>query len=337
VTLGENDIVEPSADTAIDDEKFHVNVYRARPVTIVDEAGDRTFAYSAATTPRSVAQQAGVTVYPEDKVEASLPDNFLKEGVLGEKVYIERSVAANINLYGTHVPVRTLSNTVNELLREKNVKLEPGDTVQPALDAPITSQLQIFVLRPGTQIATAEEEIAMPVEVVEDASLSFGVQAIRQKGSPGKKVVTYQLQLMNGKETGRTKIQEVVSVEVVKQVVARGKAVYIPGDKASQMIAAGIPASDHAFVEYILSHESGWCPTKMQGQIGTCPAFPPASVPSNLGYGLGQATPGSKMAPYGADWMSNPVTQLKWANSYAKGRFGSWSAAYNYWLSHHNW
>lgn len=336
VTLGENDIVEPTKNTPIDDEKFHINVYRARPVTIID-GGNRTFAYSAAVTPRSVAQQAGIMVYPEDKVETTIPDNFLKEGVLGEKVSIERSVAANINLYGAHVPVRTLSKTVNELLREKNVKLEPGDTVQPALDAPITPQLQIFVLRPGTQIATTEEVIPMPMEVIEDQSLSFGVQVVRQQGTPGKRVVTYQIQLVNGQEVGRTKIQEIVSVEAVKQIVARGKAVYIPADKSEWMAAAGISPSDYPYVDYIMSHESGWCPTKVQGQYGACPPFPPASIPTGRGYGIGQATPGTKMSPYGADWQTNAVTQLKWAIAYVKGRYGSWQAAYNYWLANKHW
>ena len=336
IKLGQNDIVEPTPETPIDDEKFHINVYRARPVTII-EGGNRIFAYSAAATPRSVAQQAGVIVYPEDKIESAVPENFLREGVLGEKVVIDHATPANINLYGTHVPVRTHSKTVAELLKEKNVKLEANDSVQPALETPITPQVQIFVLRSGTQIASVEEEIAMPNEVTEDAGLSFGVQVVRQKGAPGKKVVTYQINLENGREVGRTKIQEVVSVEPVKQIVARGKAVFIPGDKTSQMLAAGIPASDHAYVDYIMTRESGWCPTKLQGQIGYCPAFPPASIPAGRGYGLGQATPGSKMAPFGADWMSNPVTQLKWANSYAKGRFGTWHAAYNYWQTNHHW
>jgi uncharacterized protein YabE (DUF348 family) len=87
--LEKYDIVEPSADSKIYSDKFHINVYRARPVTI-EENGERTFAYSAATTPRSVVRQAGIRVYPEDIVESKLPENFLKEEVLGEKVVIDR-------------------------------------------------------------------------------------------------------------------------------------------------------------------------------------------------------------------------------------------------------
>jgi hypothetical protein len=43
------------------------------------------------------------------------------------------------------------------------------------------------------------------------------------------------------------------------------------------------------------------------------------------------------MASAGADWATNPVTQLKWCNGYAVGRYGSWGAAYNHWLANHNW
>lgn len=114
--LEEFDIVEPAADSKIYSDKFHINVYRARPVTI-EENGERTFAYSAATTPRSVVKQAGIKVYPEDIVESKLPENFLKEEVLGEKVVIDRSTAANINLYGSHVPIRTYLIRYNAFAR----------------------------------------------------------------------------------------------------------------------------------------------------------------------------------------------------------------------------
>jgi hypothetical protein len=88
------------------------------------------------------------------------------------------------------------------------------------------------------------------------------------------------------------------------------------------MAAAGISRSDFAYVNYIVSHESGWNAA--------------ARNPSGA-FGLCQALPGSKMATAGADWATNPVTQLRWCNGYAVGRYGSWAGAYNYWLSHHYW
>lgn len=51
-------------------------------------------------------------------------------------------------------------------------------------------------------------------------------------------------------------------------------------------------------------------------------------------YGIPQALPGSKMASAGADWRTNPVTQLKWMNNYVIQRYGSWANALNHSYTH---
>ncbi len=101
-------------------------------------------------------------------------------------------------------------------------------------------------------------------------------------------------------------------------------AVQIPGSHADWMRAAGIAASDFGYVSYIIDHESGWVCTKWNYR-------------GSGAYGLGQAMPAGKMAAYGSDYMTNPVTQLRWANAYAVGRYGSWAAAYGHWLARHSW
>ena len=40
-------------------------------------------------------------------------------------------------------------------------------------------------------------------------------------------------------------------------------------------------------------------------------------------YGIPQALPGIKMASEGADWLTNPETQIRWGVGYIKGRYGS--------------
>ncbi len=80
------------------------------------------------------------------------------------------------------------------------------------------------------------------------------------------------------------------------------------------MAYVGISASDYDNVDYIIEHESHWR----------------WNVPNHSGsaaYGLPQANPGSKMSTAGADWATNPITQMKWANDYAIQRYGSWSNA----------
>lgn len=331
IKVNPGDVVEPDMDSQIVTDNFRINVYRAVPVTIVD--GDRkVFAYSAASTPRSIVKQAGMEVYPEDKLELLPADNFLIEASIGQRVVVQRSTPVNVNIYGTPVQLRSRAKTVGDLLVERGLKLDKKDVVQPTKDAKVSANMQIYLLREGQKVVTEESTVAMPEEVVEDGSLTFGTVAVRQQGAPGKKVITYLIQVKDGKET-RSILQEITTQEPVKQIVAKGKAVQIPSDKQAVMAAAGIKPSDYPYVDFIVSHESGWCPTKMQGSPGVCPPYAPDSIPSGLGYGLGQATPGTKMAPFGADWKTSAVTQLKWATSYAS-RYGGWSGAYNTWRQH---
>lgn len=321
IKLNTGDVVEPSKDTEIIGDNFRVNVYRAVPVTVID-GEQKTYAYSAAATPRSIVKQAGVKVYPEDKLDLMPTDNFLTDSSIGERVVINRATPININLYGTPLAIRTHAKTVKDLLKEKNITLQSGDTVQPSPNTPITTNTQVFVIHKGKQIVNEEQEVAMPVQTVDDDSLSFGTTAIRQQGSPGKKVITYEVELQNGVEVSRRAIQEVVSVQPVTQVVAKGTYVNIAKDRTSVMAAAGISKSDYTYVDYIVEHESHWNPVARNASSGA--------------YGLCQALPGSKMASAGSDWQSNPVTQLKWCSGYAS-KFGGWAGAYSYWVSHGYW
>jgi hypothetical protein len=43
---------------------------------------------------------------------------------------------------------------------------------------------------------------------------------------------------------------------------------------------------------------------------------------SSCAYGIPQALPGSKMASAGADWLTNPATQITWGLDYIQGRYG---------------
>lgn len=318
IKVGEGDVVEPAQDTPIRQDDFRINVYRSKPVEVID-SGRRTLAFSAAATPRSVAKQAGVTLYPEDELVTQPVTEFLRDRTLGAKVIVDRATPVMVNLYGQPLEIRTQAETVGELLKERNIKLGKDDSVQPVASTKLSAQSQVFLLRQGTKIASITEEIPMPVEAIHDPNLAMGTSAVRQQGAPGQKVVTYQLNLQNGQEVGRTVIQEVVSKTPVKQIVVQGTS--LSGIKGN-MGLAGIKPSDYQYVDYIVSKESRWNPLA-QNASGA--------------YGLCQALPGSKMASAGADWQTNPVTQLRWCNGYAVGRYGSWAAAYNFWVSHHYW
>ncbi len=55
---------------------------------------------------------------------------------------------------------------------------------------------------------------------------------------------------------------------------------------------------------------------------------------SSGAYGIPQALPASKMAVYGADYLTNPVPQIKWGLDYIKGRYNTPCGAWSFWQSH---
>lgn len=55
---------------------------------------------------------------------------------------------------------------------------------------------------------------------------------------------------------------------------------------------------------------------------------------SSGAYGIPQALPGSKMATAGADWRTNPATQIKWGLGYIQERYGSPCGAWGFKQSH---
>lgn len=61
-----------------------------------------------------------------------------------------------------------------------------------------------------------------------------------------------------------------------------------------------------------------------------------ADNPTSSAYGIPQALPGSKMSSAGADWATNPVTQIRWGLGYIDARYGSPCAAWAHSESH-NW
>lgn len=51
---------------------------------------------------------------------------------------------------------------------------------------------------------------------------------------------------------------------------------------------------------------------------------------SSGAFGIPQALPGSKMSSAGADWQTNPATQIAWGLGYISGRYGSPCGAWGY-------
>ncbi|MEI7682690.1 MAG: ubiquitin-like domain-containing protein [Candidatus Saccharibacteria bacterium] len=323
VQVGEHDVVEPSRDAEITDDNFSINVYRAHAVTIVDtsDAGKKTSlaTYTAQQSPTSIVKQAGIQLLPEDTAVLAPSDNVLRDGIISQKVVVDRATPVKLNLYGVTYDVRTHANTVEELMKERSIKYDAA-SVSPALATPIKTNDAIFVTNPGKKIATTEEIIVAGQITVNDPNLALGQTKVQSEGVDGKRVVVYEV----AADGTQKALQTVIVIEPVAKVIAKGSKVVanrIGGDKGSILTAAGVPAGQQAAADFVISRESGW--NLAAHNSGGC-------------LGLGQACPGSKLVNACPNWDTDATCQVRFFSGYSS-RYGGWQGAQEFWLLHGWW
>jgi len=121
---------------------------------------------------------------------------------------------------------------------------------------------------------------------------------------------------------------------VINQVTLTSTVSATSGSHYDLVVAAGISASDFQYVDYIVMREGSYNPCIVNGGAIDCNY---AINGGQKAYGTCQSLPGKKMASAGSDWATNTVTQLRWCNSYALARYGSWANAYAFWLNNKYW
>lgn len=210
------DVVEPGLDSEMVAERYNVNIFRARPVTIVD-GGKRLRVTTAQQTPILIAKAAGLEIFNEDKTTVAKADNVAVDGA-DMVMRVERALAVNFILYGKTSTIRTHAKTVGELLKDKHITMKKDDTLSMDLSAKIVPGMKIELWRNGKQTVTVEEEVKFETEKIKDANRETSYREVKQAGENGKKNVTYEIEMKNGTEVSRKEIASVVTKEPKKQV-----------------------------------------------------------------------------------------------------------------------
>ena len=201
---------------------------------------------------------------------------------------------------------------------------EAGPPTSPASPA-VVERIELAgpVLAPPAEILVRTESVEEAVEPNaierENARLPEGERRAASVGKPGRLLATYSVTLINGVEVGRVPITRVVIAEPVDGIVEVGTLV-VPERPAvaegsnraiGQDLAAayGWTGAQWRCLDVLWERESNWRHL--------------AANPSSGAYGIPQALPGSKMASFGADWKTNPATQIAWGLNYIDDRYGS--------------
>lgn len=316
-----HDVVEPSLDSELVASNYSINIYRARPITVVDGVVKKNIT-TAEQTPERIAKAAGITIYSEDQTDFSAPSDMLSNGS-SQVMSIDRATVVQFTLYGKHAEVRTRATTVEEFLKEKSIKISANDYLSVDRGQAISAGMAIELWREGKQTVTVEEEVDFEIEKVQDANREVGYREVKTPGVKGKRNATYEIEMKNGQEVSRSEIASVMIEEPKKQVEVVGAKLPTPTNPTEaqaigkeMMLAAGFGEDQWGCLYNLWMRESGWRTT--------------AGNVSSGAYGIPQSLPASKMAAFGDDYLTNPRTQIAWGLSYIKGRYGTpcggWSA-----------
>lgn len=296
ITLDSKDAVEPSVNEILVASNYQINIYRARPVIIVD-GNIRQKVMTPYQTADQIAASAGVTLFPEDKTLIDRVDN-LAEGA-GLQLTITRATPFQFTLYGKTTIARTQGKTVGEMLTGKGLKLSSDDRVTPSQDTPLINNLIVRVWREGKQTISVDEFVDFDIDKTEDTNQSVGYLDVITPGVKGVRSVTYEVIIQDGQEVSRTEIASVIMKPATKQVEIVGvKGEYTtPSENETItwgfLISNGFSRLQTAGIMGNLMQEHGFRTTSASG-----------------GYGLVQWTGGRKTELLAMPYPENIYTQL---------------------------
>lgn len=233
VTVAPQDQVEPGLNDPLVATDYTINIYRARPVIVVDGA-IREKIMTAAQTAQSISAAAGIKLHDEDLAEVSASDDVVADGA-GVTLTIDRATEFTLNLYGTQSTAYSRATTVGEMLKKKEIRLAADDSLSLDPSTPMTPGMTVAVWRNGIQTATVEEPITFPTRKVQDADQPASYRKIQTPGTNGRKNVTYEITMQNGKEVSRKIIQSVTLEEPKEQVEIVGAKPSFEGDFAAAL------------------------------------------------------------------------------------------------------
>lgn len=304
------------------------------PVRVVADGQTVSVVAERGMSARDVAASAGVTASPLDEVTVGLDTDG---GVVVRVVRVwrgeetvstaDKAVEEKRDTDGLLVGEWTLTPGADGAhdVTMFSVKRD-GERVHSVVLGENTVAARPAVREVGTKPVSPEALIAAgvdPASPVSEETDSAGVVTARYRAPLYSLTSREDVDRLLGKTSSADGATDAQGASAGGASASSAPAFNPSGSKADWMRAAGISDSDFGYVDYIISHESGWNYRAVNASSGA--------------YGLPQSLPAGKLASAGADWCDNPVTQLRWAHNYAVGRYGSWEAAYRFWTVNHWW
>ena len=322
VALTARDYVSPDLSTPVSDGML-IDIQHARPVSLVLN-GQAGVYWTFATTVGRVIEALGLS---ESSIRQSLPgDTTVPLGGLALTIDTGHDVVVTA---GGQTQAIHAYGTVADALVAAGITTDADDIITPAPRTILSDNLAITAIIVDTVTITRQVDVPFDISNSDDPNLAKGKVAIDTKGVVGVDQQTVVQTLHDGEVFAEDITASVRLTDPVTQVQRTGTKVVAP--------PAGTPDPGSAqAIAYTLVQDRGWSDDEYSCLVSLWNRESGwrvnASNPSGA-YGIPQALPGSKMASAGADWATNPATQITWGLGYIAGRYGTPCGAWGHFQS----
>ncbi|WP_445163806.1 transglycosylase family protein [Mycobacterium sp. Dal123C01] len=214
--IDQRDDLYPAADVQIHNADKIV-LRRSRPLEISLDGRDTKQVWTTASTvDEALAQLAMTDTAPAAASRGS------RVPLAGMALPVVSAKTVQISDGGTIRMVHLPAPNVAGLLNAAGVPLQDSDQVVPSATSPIADGMQIQVTRNRIEKVTERIPLAPNARRVEDPDMNMSRQVVEDPGSPGTQDVTYAVAKVNGLETGRLPIANIVIAPARDSVVRVG-------------------------------------------------------------------------------------------------------------------
>jgi resuscitation-promoting factor RpfB len=325
LTIGAHDIVAPAATAKVHDGS-QIVLKRGRLLHLIID-GKRLDVW--VTTP-SVAEALNQLGYSTADFSSVSRDRRLP--LTPTDIELRTPKTVTVIGDGKTRTVTTTDATVGQLLTDLGITVGASDRLSVAASSAPHDGARIVLQRVRKGTVVVRQAIPFQTTKHDDPTALVGTTTVVTPGKTGLATVTYAVVYLDGKVIGKTALSRKVVRQPVNQVEKVGtKAAPTTGTttpinvdpSSAQGIAKtllaqrGMGDDQFSCLVQMWDNESGWRVDAQNASTGA--------------YGIPQALPGSKMAAYGADWQTNPKTQILWGLAYIQGRYGTPCQAWSSW------
>ncbi|HWC82524.1 MAG TPA: transglycosylase family protein [Pseudonocardiaceae bacterium] len=232
ITPGLHDAMSPSPNAQVTDGGKIV-LERGRLVKLNIDGVEQDHWTHAGTVSDALAQ-LNLSV-PQGSWMSSNPNAQISLTGMSLNIRTPKAISL-IDGANAQVNVTTTDATIGDLLKERNITLGASDSVDPGLNVPITAGMQIMISRQGVNVIKVTQTIAPPVQTIQDNTLNEGTTQVVNPGTPGQQIITFRVNLRNGKETSRTQLSVQIVTPATPKIVREGTKA-LPSDAVWDEIA----------------------------------------------------------------------------------------------------